>query len=131
MLHDRAPMAAPSARQTGLSQVCVRKLKVAANIGVHAHEVGRRQTLIVHAVATLPPGGDDRLQTTFDYNLFVQFAEDLAQEHISLIETFASRLADRCLATGLVAGIDVTIEKPGALTNGIAAARVVRLSDAG
>lgn len=112
-------------RQVRLQRISVRDIRVAADIGVHAHEIGRRQPLIVTVNLTIQPVTEDRLATTFDYNQAVAIALALAEERIALIETFAFRLASACLDDPAVREADVLVEKPGALVNGCAAARIV------
>ncbi len=55
-----------------------------------------------------------------DYRSLVEVAEDLALEYIPLIETFAHRLAERCLDLPLVERVSVSVDKPFAITRGIA-----------
>jgi len=108
-----------------LRTVVVRDLSVAADIGVHAHEIGRRQVLLVSVTLRVRPSLSDRLDETIDYTDVVTAAQSLANERISLIESFAARLAAACLRHPLVEEADVLIEKPGALVSGLAAARIV------
>lgn len=109
-----------------VSQVAVNDLRVAADIGVHSHEIGRKQTLIIGVVADIVTPREDILTETIDYNRIVEHAQDLARERISLIETFAAKLADRCLESDLVLRVEVCVQKPAALLNGLASTRVVR-----
>lgn len=76
-----------------LQQVTVRDLRVAADIGVHSYEIGRRQTLVLAVTLRLRPASDDCLAETIDYNGIVAAALGLAEERVALIETFADRLA--------------------------------------
>ncbi|HET6970607.1 MAG TPA: dihydroneopterin aldolase [Phenylobacterium sp.] len=108
-----------------LRTVAVRDLSVAADIGVHAHEVGRRQVLNLNVTLRVRQTLSDRLEETFDYSQVVAAAQALARERICLIETFAYRLAATCLANPLVEEVDVFVEKPGALINGLAGSRIV------
>lgn len=108
-----------------LRTVVVRDLSVAADIGVHAHEIGRRQVLLVNVTLRVRPTLSDRLDETFDYTDVVAAAHALAGERISLIESFAYRLAAACLRHPLVEEADVLIEKPGALVSGLAGSRIV------
>lgn len=108
-----------------LQEVMVRDIRLAADIGVHAHEIGRRQALVVHARLKVRPVASDQLADTIDYNAIVGCAEALAQERINLIETFARRLASACLRHAGVEEADIVVEKPGALLNGLASAHVV------
>jgi dihydroneopterin aldolase len=67
----------------------------------------------------------DELNETIDYDRVVTLAEALSNEHIVLIETFCARLARDCLAAGPIDRVEVVVEKPGALVNGVASARAV------
>ncbi|HEX7759339.1 MAG TPA: dihydroneopterin aldolase [Caulobacteraceae bacterium] len=103
----------------------VRDLSVTADIGVHAHEVGRPQSLIVNVTLRVRPPASDQLAETIDYTDVVSAAQSLANQRIGLIESFAHRLATACLRHPAVEEADVLIEKPGALADGLAGARVV------
>ncbi|AIT81893.1 dihydroneopterin aldolase (plasmid) [Novosphingobium pentaromativorans US6-1] len=109
-----------------LSQVGVSDLRVAADIGVHSHEIGRRQTLVISVIADIVTPREDALAETIDYNRIVEYAQDLARERICLIETYAARLADLCLQSDLVVRVEVSVQKPAALLNGLASTRIVR-----
>lgn len=119
-----APVAAAESTMK-LSEVIVRDLSVAADIGVHAHEIGRPQRLVVNATLRVRPSLLDRLEETVDYTDIVAAAQSLANERIVLIESFAYRLAAACLRRPGVEEADILIEKPGALVSGLACARVV------
>jgi dihydroneopterin aldolase len=108
-----------------IQEVRVRDIRVAADIGVHPHEIGRAQALIVEVRLGLTPLAIDQLSETVDYNDVVAYALALGQERISLIETFARRLAEACLAHSRVLQAEVTVEKPGVMPNGQTSARVV------
>ena len=98
------------------STVFVTGLKVQAQIGVYKHEIGRVQPLIVDVELDVPTGSSDRLAETLNYESILEAAQLLAAEgHIDLVETFAHRLADRCLADPRVTRARVRIEKPLAL----------------
>ena len=98
------------------SKVFVTGLKVQAQIGVYRHEIGRVQPLIVDVELDVPTSGSDRLAETVNYETILLAAQQLAAEgHIDLVETFAHRLAGRCLADPRVTRARVRIEKPLAL----------------
>ena len=123
---DRRQMAAVEPRQIETTQkVMVRDIRLAADIGVHAHEIGRLQALTVHVALQVLAQKSDRLEDTMDYNVIVAHASALAGQRIELIETFAQRLALACLEHPPVLEVDVQVEKPGALANGVASARVI------
>lgn len=104
--------------------VQVDRLEIDALIGVNADEYGRRQRLLIDLKAlVMPPPGDD-IHTTLDYRQVVAFAQSVADDHNCLIETFAARLADMCLAERNVRLVEVSVAKPGALATGIAGASV-------
>lgn len=80
-----------------LQEINVDDIRVAADIGVNAHEVGRRQTLIVAVCLEIASFDGDDIADTIDYNDVVRHAPALGETHIALVETFARRLAERCL----------------------------------
>ena len=105
-----------SAIRLATSKVFVKGLKVQAQIGVYRHEIGRVQPLIVDVELDVPTDSSDRLSETVNYETILQAAQQLAAEgHIHLVETFAHRLAARCLADPRVTQARIRIEKPLAL----------------
>lgn len=98
------------------SKVFVTGLKVQANIGVHRHEIGRVQPLVVEVELDVPTAESDRLADTFNYEAILKAAQAVAESgHINLVETFAHRLARLCLADARVSRARVRVEKPLAL----------------
>ena len=106
-------------------EVLVSNLHVAAFIGVHAHEQGRRQSLVLHVRLGIACVSEDVLTQTIDYNQVVDAAQALADQRIALIEVFGQRLAAACLEHPAVERAEVLVEKPGALLHAMAAARTV------
>ena len=107
-----------------LHEVLVTGLEVEADIGVHAHEMGIRQKLLIDVVLETRPPRDDVLSETLDYGLIVSYALALAEERNALIETFARRLAQLCLQHPQVDGVEVRIGKPSALPQALAGTRI-------
>lgn len=103
--------------------VFVRGLRLDAEIGVHAHEHGRTQMLTVDMEVEVEGAARARrLGDTLDYNRLVDAGRDLAQGgHVLLVEEFAARLLDACLALPDVRRAKVRVEKPGALASAAAA----------
>ena len=98
------------------SKVFVTGVKVQAEIGVYRHEIGRRQPLIVDVELDVPIGSGDRLADTVNYETILEAARAVAAEgHIHLVETFAHRLAERCLSDARVSRARIRVEKPLAL----------------
>ena len=107
--------AAPGIRREGLT-VFVRGLEVAAGIGVHDHELGRLQRLVIDVRLELAPAAIERLADTINYETVAEAARAIAADgHVGLVETFAERLALACLEDARVRRCTVRIEKPGAL----------------
>lgn len=98
------------------SKVFVTGVQVQAQIGVYRHEIGRVQPLVVDVELDVPTNASDRLVETVNYETILKAAQDLAaQGHVDLVETFAHRLAERCLEDVRVSRARVRIEKPLAL----------------
>jgi dihydroneopterin aldolase len=95
---------------------------------VFAHEIGAHQTLVIQVRLTLSPPAGDWLDQTVDYNLIADHAQRLGRERIGLIETFARRLAEACLAHEGVSRAEVAVAKPGALRDAVAGTRIVLAS---
>ena len=107
-----------------MTKVFVTGVEVQAEIGVYRHEVGRRHRrvgggrlrVVVEGAVAAPAAGAARLADTLNYETILQAARDTAGEgHIGLVETFAERLARRCLADPRVTRARVRVEKPLAL----------------
>jgi len=111
--------------------IALRDLQVLADIGVYHHEIGRPQPLVLHVSLEVTPPRHDRVEEAFDYVRIKQFAEALSLERIVLIETFARRLAEACLAHSLVIGASVTVEKPQGVPGSMASATVSLRQHAG
>ncbi len=113
--------AADAPRREGLT-VFVRGLTVEAGIGVHDHEQGRLQPLVIDVSLELAPAPVERLADTINYETVAAAAHAIiAEGHVGLVETFAERLASACLGDDRVRRCTVRIEKPGALDAAAAA----------
>jgi dihydroneopterin aldolase len=105
-------------------EVMLDGIEVEADIGAYVREFGRPQPLSIDVtISIVPPSGDD-LATTFDYAEIRIFAGELAGQRIALIETFAERLARRCLAHPAALAVDVRITKPRAVPGCMARVRM-------
>lgn len=113
-------MAATAGPSTTACRVGVRDVVVGARIGAHAHEHGRVQPLRISVELVARPPVEDRLASTFDYADIPAIIEDVAQTHICLIEQFATCVAERCAERPGVHWVEVRVEKPSALPNGLA-----------
>ena len=116
-----APVSGDAPHREGLT-VFVRGLRVEAGIGVHDHEQGRLQPLIIDVTLALAPAPVERLADTINSETVAQAARAIVAEgHVGLVETFAERLAAACLDDVRVRRCTVRIEKPGALEAAAAA----------
>ncbi len=122
-------MSVPSAVVvTGLT-VFVRDLVVEAGIGVHDHERGRLQTLVINVALELSPGPVEHLADTLNYEDVARLSRELVAEgHVGLVETFAERLGQRLMADPVVTGVTVRIGKPGCLADATEAGCEITLS---
>jgi dihydroneopterin aldolase len=107
--------------------VRVRDLPLLADIGINPDEIGRRQPLVVSVDLELSGEDITEIAQTIDYRQIARLAEDLALVHIPLIEIFAERLAMQCLAWPHSRSVHVVIDKPFALTRGVAGVEVRRI----
>lgn len=106
------------------TKVRVRDLPILADIGINPDEIGRRQPLVISVELDLSTGAVEQVGDTIDYRQIVHAVEAVAKVHVPLIETFARRLAAECLSWPLVEQARVSINKPFALTRGLAGAEV-------
>jgi dihydroneopterin aldolase len=91
-------------------------LRVEAQIGVHEHEHGRNQPLIIDVELRIAATSCEHIADTLNYELIVARAQQIAASgHVKLIETFAERLALACLEDMRVTRARVRVEKPQAL----------------
>ncbi len=118
-------MSSPRAARA-LATVFVRGLVIDAEIGVNADEQGRPQPLVVEIEAEL--GGEPwrGFSETVDYERLAHHARTIASAgHIGLVETFAWRVAQACLAEPHVRRVTVRVEKPKALTPAMAGVVII------
>lgn len=108
--------------ETAALTVFVRGIAIEAEIGVYPHERGRAQPLSVDIEVAMAPGAVAHLADTINYETLAAAARALAaQGHIELVETYAERLAARCLADPRAVSARVRVEKPLALAGAAAA----------
>ena len=110
--------------QNSETRVRVRELPLLADIGINPDEIGRRQPLVITVELLLEAQSVSMIGETIDYRRIAAAAEALAQVHIPLIETFAHQLGDICVGWGGVIEACVNIDKPFALTRGLAGVEV-------
>lgn len=102
--------------RTVMTKVFVTGLRVEAHIGVYDREVGATQPLVIDAELDVPTAGAERLADTVNYETIAAAAQEIAASgHIALVETFAERLAQACLADPRVTRARVRVDKPLAM----------------
>jgi dihydroneopterin aldolase len=99
-------------------RIAVRGITANAHHGVYDWERERGQTFRVDAVLELdtsPAAAGDDLTRTVNYaDLAQRLHAVLTGEPVNLLETLAQRLAEVCLADGLVDAVEITVHKPDA-----------------
>jgi len=112
-------------------KIFVRDLIVQAEIGIHDHEHGRTQPLLLEVELSLIPHPIVHFSDTVDYEQVVIKAREVAESgHFNLVETFADRLGRALLSDGRVRTVRVRVEKPEALApDAIAAVEIVLEQD--
>ncbi len=111
------------------SRVFLRAFALEAHIGYYEHEKGVTQPLIVDIELTLGEArfGDDEIDGTIDYDKIAAIGRELAASHVDLLETFAERLAQRCLAFERAVAVRVHVEKPRAVPGAMAGVEILRV----
>lgn len=109
--------------------VFVRGLRIDARIGVHAHERGRRQPLVVEVELTLGDQPIEHLSDTVNYDDIVARAQaNVDVGHVELVEEYVERLARDFLGHPRVRTVRVRAEKPEAIAGAQAVGCEVILS---
>ena len=118
-------MSSPRATHAAAT-VFVRGLVLEAEIGVNADEQGQPQPLVVDIEAELTGEPWRGFSETVNYERLAGHARTIAAAgHIGLVETFAWRLAQACLAEPHVRRVTVRVEKPKALVPAMAGVVIV------
>ena len=113
-------------------RVFMRGLRVEAQIGVHPHERGRTQPLLVDVEVELAPAPVAGIADTLNYEELAALARALADRgHTELVETYAQDLAGAVLRLGRrVRRVRVRVDKPEALPGAAGAGVEVALARA-
>ena len=94
----------------------MRGLRLEAEIGLHPHERGVTQPLVVDVEAELAPQGVEGIGDTLNYETLAALARALAARgHLDLVETYAQELAAAVLRHSAALRVRVRVEKPRAL----------------
>lgn len=114
--------------ETTARRVFVRDLELQAEIGIHAHEMGRTQPVRISidlGIATEAQPMADTIDSVVCYEGLVNAVQAIvARGHIGLVETLADLIAERCFEDPRVLDARISVEKPDA----IAQARSVGIS---
>ena len=98
------------------ASIFVRGIAVQAQIGIHAHELGRTQPLVIDVEVSIAAEGFETIADTINYETITAAASRIAAEgHLKLVETFAEHLARACLEDPRARRVRVRVEKPQAL----------------
>ena len=100
----------------------MRGLRVDARIGVHAHERGRLQPVILDVELEIDDRRIEGIADTVDYDDVAGWARRTAEVgHLDLVEHYAERLGQACLDDPRVRSVRVRVEKPEAVRGAQAA----------
>ncbi len=120
---------APESSRIVITKVFVRGLRLDAHIGVHGHERGRTQPLVIDVELDVAVSNWERLSETVNYEVIAEKARRVASEgHRGLVETFAHHLAEACFEEPKVMRARIRVEKPSALAPDAAAAAGVEIT---
>jgi len=110
------PMSDTSSARVVGAKVFVRGLRLEAEIGVYAHEHGRRQPLVADVELDIAGGGWEHLSETINYETIASKAKAVAAVgHFKLVEAYAEALGRACLEDERISRVRVRVEKPMAL----------------
>ena len=94
----------------------MRGLRIDARIGVHDHERGRLQPVLVDVELDIEDRRIEGIADTVDYEEVAGWARRTAEVgHLDLVEHYAERLGQACLDDPRVRTVKVRIEKAEAL----------------
>ena len=117
-----ADVSANAALRIEAMSVFVRGLELSAEIGLYAHERGRRQPLIVDVTLSVAAKPLASLGDLVSYEAIATKARAIIERgHIELVEVFAEALAAACLEDVRVLKVEVRVEKPEAVPGAKAA----------
>ena len=98
------------------ARIFVRAMRIDAEIGIHDHEYGRTQPLIVDVEMTIAADGFENIHDTVNYEGILAKARAVAAAgHLKLVETYAEELAKACMEDPRARQVRVRVEKPEAL----------------
>jgi 7,8-dihydroneopterin aldolase/epimerase/oxygenase len=99
-------------------RIVLRGVRAVGHHGVYPEERANGQTFVVDValeVDTSAAAASDDVADTVHYGeLAAQITAVIEGEPVNLIESLAQRVADVCLAEGLVDAVEVTVHKPEA-----------------
>jgi dihydroneopterin aldolase len=108
-------------------KVVLRGFRIMAEIGLHPHERGRTQPLVIDLTLTLAAKPVRGLADVVDYEAVSRKARAIvARGHIELVEDFAQALAEACLEDPRVVQVELGVEKPEAIEGAAGAGVVLR-----
>jgi FolB domain-containing protein len=102
-----------------MDRILISDLTVRCIIGVNEWERHKRQDLVIDLAISADlrrAGESDRFEDTVDYASLKERVVDMAeQSQYHLLEAMAEAIAEICLDNSAVTGVQVRVDKPGAL----------------
>ncbi len=103
-----------------VDKILIRGLKAYGILGVHDWERHTPREIVIDLkifTDTRPAGLSDRVADSVDYSMLSKLVQDLAETAQRLtVEALAEDIARLCLAQNRVQGVQVRVEKPGAVS---------------
>jgi dihydroneopterin aldolase len=98
------------------STIFLRGLRIDARVGVHVHERGGTQPLVMDIEIDVPMPACDEITATLDYVMAADMVRRAAMSrHFDLIETFAQEVGTVLLGIDGVRHLFIRVTKPSAL----------------
>jgi dihydroneopterin aldolase len=105
---------------TGMDKITINHIKISTRIGIHPWEQHCPQTLFLNLcfqTNVKKIAEKDAIEHAINYDRVVsRIFAFVAETHFQLIETFADRLADTLLCDFPIPWLELTVHKPGVLT---------------
>ena len=114
----RAHATVPVAAAEQAYRIFIRGLAARTILGVEAYERRKRQDVLIdlELLVATRAGATDRIDDAVDYKSIKDEVLQLVEvSRFHLLEAMAEAVAERCLTFDGVLGVEVTIDKPGAL----------------
>lgn len=106
---------------TCLQKIFIKDLKLEMSIGVFDEEKNKKQPVVVNVELQITPNSDwrsDDIDNVVSYADIAENIKNISQtKHFNLVETFAEEIIESCFSNSAVLSVNVSVEKPDAITD--------------